>query len=85
MRSVYNGSESLNHTPVCDQPLMSQCQVQCSNEVLTDLMTSQTYKGSVLELSQFWIFFFIIGVFWISQAAIYSLGDSICFDQLGKL
>lgn len=49
-----------------------------------DLITPQTYQGSVLQLSQFWIFFTILSLFWISQAAIYCLGDSICFDQLGK-
>lgn len=49
-----------------------------------DLITPQTYEGSVLKLNQFWIFFFIISLFWISQAAIFSLGDSICFDQLSK-
>lgn len=74
----------MNHTPVCDQIVTSQCQVQCSNVVIMDLITSVSYKGSVLELSQFWIFFLIVCLFWISQAAIYSLSDSICFDQLGK-
>lgn len=49
-----------------------------------DLITPQTFKGSVLALNQFWIFFSIICLFWLSQAVIYSLGDSICFDQLGK-
>jgi len=49
-----------------------------------DLLTPQTFYGSVLELNQFWIFFLIVSLFWLSQAAIYSLGDSICFDQLGK-
>lgn len=49
-----------------------------------DLITPQTYKGSVLALNRFWVFFFIVCLFWISQAVIYSLGDSICFDQLGK-
>lgn len=72
------------HTPVCNSSLTSQCQVDCTSSIFMDLITPQTYKGSVIELNQFWIFVLIVGLFWISQAAVYSLGDSICFDQLGK-
>lgn len=49
-----------------------------------DLITPPKFEGSVLQLHQFWIFFLLVSLFWTSQAAIYSLGDSICFDQLGK-
>lgn len=49
-----------------------------------DLITPQKFKGSVLELNQFWIFFLLVSLFWVGQAVIYSLGDSICFDLLGK-
>lgn len=72
------------HTPVCNSSLKSQCQIDCTSSTIMDLITPQTYKGSVIELNQFWIFVVIVSLFWISQAAVYSLGDSICFDQLGK-
>lgn len=72
------------HTPTCNNRLKSQCQVQCSSETIMDLITVPNFEGSVLVLSQFWIFFVIVCVFWISQAAVYCLGDSICFDLLGK-
>jgi len=49
-----------------------------------DLLTPETFKGNVMELRQFWLFFFVVCLFWMSQAAVYSLGDSICFDQLGE-
>lgn len=80
----FNDSEIVNHTPVCNTSLRSQCQVQCSSEVIMDLITPQKFKGSVLELNQFWIFFLLISLFWVGQAVIYSLGDSICFDLLGN-
>lgn len=83
-RFYFNDSEKVMHTPTCNKSLISQCEVECSSTTIMDLMTPQTFKGSVLELNQFWIFFLIISLFWISQAAVYSLGDSICFDQLGK-
>jgi len=74
----------VKHTPVCDTDLRSQCQVQCSSATIMDFITPQTFKGSVLKLKQFWLFVFIVSLFWICQAAVYSLGDSICFDQLGN-
>ncbi|KAL5233970.1 hypothetical protein ACI65C_001380 [Semiaphis heraclei] len=80
----FNNSEVVKHTPVCNSSLRSQCQVQCNSEAFMDLITPQKFKGSVLELSQFWIFFLLISLFWVCQAIIYSLGDSICFDQLGN-
>lgn len=80
----YNDSEMITHTPFCDSKVKSQCKVQCSSPIIMDLLTPQTFDGSVLELNQFWIFFLIVSLFWLSQSAIYSLGDSICFDQLGK-
>ncbi|XP_015372484.1 PREDICTED: major facilitator superfamily domain-containing protein 6-B-like isoform X2 [Diuraphis noxia] len=80
----FNNSEVIKHTPVCNSSLRSQCQIQCNSEVIMDLIIPQKFKGSVLELSQFWIFFLLISLFWVCQAIIYSLGDSICFDQLGN-
>lgn len=74
----------MKHTPTCQTHLKTQCQVQCESAAIMDLLTPETYKDSVLQLSQFWIFVLLVGLFWLSQAAIYSLADSICFDQLGK-
>lgn len=76
-------NESEVAKPFCSTSLRSQCEVQCSSEVIMDLITPEKYKGSVLELKQFWIFFLLVSLFWVCQAVIYSLGDSICFDQLG--
>lgn len=81
---VSNISEIAEHMPYCNKKLRSKCQIECSSIAIMDLITPQTYQGSVLKLNQFWIFFVIISLFWVSQAAIFSLGDSICFDQLGK-
>lgn len=80
----FNNTETVRHTPVCNSSLTSKCQVSCSSTAIMDLLTLETFTDSVLKLKQFWIFFFIISLFWMSQAAVYSLGDSICFDQLGK-
>lgn len=81
---LFNNSKSVEHLPYCAKNVNLHCQVQCSSATIMDLITPQTYKGSVLKLNPFWIFFLIVSLFWISQAAVYSLGDSICFDQLGK-
>lgn len=80
----YNDSEKITHTPFCNNKVISQCQVQCSSPIIMDLLTPQIFDGSIIKLNQFWIFFSIVSLFWLCQAAIYSLGDSICFDQLGK-
>ncbi|XP_050443466.1 major facilitator superfamily domain-containing protein 6-A-like isoform X2 [Adelges cooleyi] len=83
-RFFSEAAEVINHSPSCGNHTTTQCEVQCSSETIMDLITSPKYKGSVFDLDQFWVFFLFVSLFWISQAAVYSLGDTICFDLLGN-
>lgn len=70
--------------PVCQKLVMTRCNVECSNDVVTELVSVPKYEGSILGLHQFWLFFFVISFYWISQAVTWSLQDPICFDILGE-
>lgn len=70
--------------PACQKPVSTQCKIDCSNEVLMELTAVPKFINSVLDLHQFWIFFTIINLFWISQAIIWVLQDPICFELLGN-
>ncbi|XP_050548920.1 major facilitator superfamily domain-containing protein 6-like isoform X2 [Daktulosphaira vitifoliae] len=77
-------ADSITYAPVCKIFTKTTCEVQCSSEIIMDLITSAKYNGSVLELHQFWIFLIFVCLLWMSQAVVYSLGDTICFDLLGN-
>jgi hypothetical protein len=38
----------------------------------------------VADLYQFWLFFLLMVLSWISMAVVVSIGDAICFEMLGK-
>lgn len=40
-------------------------------------------KECIFSLRQFWEFFIVMRVYWISQSITWSLQDSICFELLG--
>lgn len=70
--------------PVCQKPVMTWCDIECSNDIVTELVSVPKYKGSILGLNQFWLFFSVMSLYWISQAITWSLQDPICFDILGE-
>jgi hypothetical protein len=39
---------------------------------------------NVADLYQFWLFFLLMVLSWISMAVVVSIGDAICFEMLGK-
>ncbi|VVC36463.1 Major facilitator superfamily domain,Major facilitator superfamily associated domain [Cinara cedri] len=70
--------------PVCNIPLSTRCKINCSNDVIMRLGTVTEYNESIFRLRQFWGYFIIMSIFWISQAVTWSIQDSICLDLLGR-
>lgn len=48
-------------------------------------MDSAANDGNVTDLYQFWLFFLLMVINWVSMAVVVSVGDAICFEMLGKL
>lgn len=71
--------------PSCQKPVSAQCEIDCSNEVIMELATVSKLRNNFLGSYQFWVFFMILSLFWISQAIVWTLQDPICFDLLGNL
>jgi len=40
---------------------------------------------NVTDIYQFWLFFLLMIISWVSMAVVVSVGDAICFEMLGKL
>jgi len=38
----------------------------------------------IISMTEFWEFFSLLCIFWISQSGIWAIQDPICFDLLGK-
>jgi len=38
----------------------------------------------IISMPEFWEFFSLLCIFWISQSGIWAIQDPICFDLLGK-
>lgn len=69
--------------PVCRRPVTTRCEGDCLNDVITGLVRALKSKGYIFGLRQFWEFFIVMSVYWISQSITWSLQDPICFDLLG--
>jgi len=50
-----------------------------------ELASITNFEGSIFGLHQFWEYFIVMSLFWISQAITWSLQDPICFDLLGDI
>lgn len=72
-------------SPACQKAASARCRMDCTDDTLMELATTPKYNvQSIFELSEFWKFFIVLSVFWISQAIIWNLQDPICFDLLGR-
>jgi len=69
--------------PVCGRPVTTWCEGDCLNDVITGLVRAPKSIGHIFGLRQFWEFFIVISMYWISQSITWSLQDPICFDLLG--
>ncbi|XP_026804101.1 major facilitator superfamily domain-containing protein 6-like isoform X1 [Rhopalosiphum maidis] len=69
--------------PTCLKPVSTRCKIDCSNDVIMELATTTVFEGSIFGLHQFWEYFIVMSLFWISQAITWSLQDPICLDLLG--
>uniref|UniRef100_A0A2H8TT59 Major facilitator superfamily domain-containing protein 6 n=1 Tax=Melanaphis sacchari TaxID=742174 RepID=A0A2H8TT59_9HEMI len=73
-------------SPTCQCYLKTFCHVMnCSNNNnIMDIAAVTTYRGNVLNLYQFWIFFILVATNWACQTVIVSLINPICLDTLGE-
>jgi hypothetical protein len=46
---------------------------------------SAASDGNITDVYQFWLFFLLMVISWVSMAVVVSVGDAICFEMLGKL
>ncbi|KAF0727271.1 major facilitator superfamily domain-containing protein 6-like isoform X1 [Aphis craccivora] len=67
----------------CKFNLKTFCHItSCSNEAIMRVATIPTYRGNVLNLYQFWIFFFIVSTLCACTAISITLQNPICLDLL---
>lgn len=71
-------------SPVCYHPTIISCQLNCENETINELATIPKSQQMIFSMPEFWEFFSLLCVFWISQSGIWTIQDPICFDLLGK-
>lgn len=79
-----NGTQVLSES--CQCPFKAFCNIiNCSNDDIIDLATEKSYKGNVLTLYQFWIFFILVVMLWMCVHVVHVLQNPICLDLLGKI
>ncbi|KAJ9601319.1 hypothetical protein L9F63_000541, partial [Diploptera punctata] len=60
------------------------CSVRCNNAAMNEvLQKSVVTDGNVASFYQFWVFFLLMIISWVSMAVVVSVGDTICFEMLG--
>ncbi|VVC36466.1 Major facilitator superfamily domain,Major facilitator superfamily associated domain [Cinara cedri] len=65
----------------CSCPLKSQCRLVCNDEAVME--ATKTYRGNVLGLYQFWIFFITLNAYFTMTMLSSTLINPICLDILG--
>ncbi|XP_069691840.1 major facilitator superfamily domain-containing protein 6-like isoform X2 [Periplaneta americana] len=72
------------HIPYCKNLTTSQCSIQCNDHAITEVLRKPSVTDSnVADFYQFWLFFLLMVLSWISMAVVVSIGDAICFEMLG--
>lgn len=62
------------------------CNISCNLHIFNELSEKSTLNNTVaVEFYQFWLLLFLMILCWIGQAVTISLGDTICFELLGKI
>jgi len=62
----------------------TQCQLDCFSKTVMELAAVPKSQKIILYMPEFWEFFALLCIFWISQSGIWTIQDPICFDLLGK-
>ncbi|XP_060873291.1 major facilitator superfamily domain-containing protein 6-like protein B [Metopolophium dirhodum] len=78
-------SVQMNGTDIsltCQCHLKTFSHISCSNEDIMRIATVPTYRGNVLNLYQFWIFFITVAALWSCIAITITLQGSLCLDLL---
>ncbi|CAI6371703.1 unnamed protein product [Macrosiphum euphorbiae] len=71
-------------TPICQCHLKTFCHIaSCSNDKIMEAATVTTYRGNVLNLYQFWIFFGLLATHWSCYLISIAFINPICLDNLG--
>ncbi|XP_008183665.1 major facilitator superfamily domain-containing protein 6-A isoform X1 [Acyrthosiphon pisum] len=76
----------INHSrmtsPVCHRPTITPCQLYCPSPVIMELAATPKSQKTIVAMPEFWEFFSLLCIFWISQSGIWAIQDPICFDLL---
>ncbi|XP_060834255.1 major facilitator superfamily domain-containing protein 6-A-like isoform X1 [Rhopalosiphum padi] len=80
------GYVDINHSrimsPVCHHPSKMPCQLYCPSPTIMELAAIPQSQKMIISMSEFWEFFSLLCIFWISQSGIWAIQDPICFDLL---
>ena len=66
--------------PICMEKSVIDCQAHCQDEHIDKFIR----KDSVFASSMFWTFFLLNIIAYSSMCVANSMGDAICFTQLGE-
>jgi len=78
-----NGTQILS--PTCQCQLKTLCRIMnCSDDKIMDVATVTTYRGSVLSLYQFWIFFALVVTYWTCTTVSAAILNPVCLETLGR-
>lgn len=77
-----NGTDEQLPT-TCRCPLKTSCQIDCNDDFVMEVATVKTYRGNVLNLYQFWIFFALLAASWTSIVLLIIFVNPICLEILG--
>lgn len=82
--SVGDPSHNSFHVQYCRKLNVAQCRVQCRHTAVDEVFRDSTVNDeNVTDIYQFWLFFLLMIISWVSMAVVVSVGDAICFEMLG--
>lgn len=71
-------------SPYCHRPTERRCQLDCPSQAIMDLATIPKSQDNVLSMPEFWEFFSLLCLFWLSQSGVWAIQDPVCLDLIGK-
>lgn len=69
----------------CRCPVKTACRIDCNDDAVMEAITEKTYRGNVLDLYQFWIFFTLLFSILSFTCLSGIFINPICLDILGRL
>lgn len=82
--SVHFRDTDVRLATTCLCPLKTTCRIDCDDETVMKATTEKTYKGTVLDLYQFWVFFALLFAICSFMCLSGLFINPICLDILGR-